>query len=111
MTEDTKTPEAVVVAADVGVPANPAMINWPQDKWGYTSELRKAGLKLAAGIQGQDDKHALALATLATLARHIHARHQADKKAKAERMEWIEKDAQARIARLETYTRKANKDG
>ena len=60
------------------VPSNPKLIEWPLDRHGFTSGLRKEGL-LAAGRIGTDrEKQKLALITLAILTKHIQNRMKAD---------------------------------
>lgn len=61
------------------VSKNPAQVEFPRDEWGMTSELRKVGLRTAAGIRGNDAKLQLFLQTLAILGRHAQARINDDK--------------------------------
>ena len=63
------------------VSTNPAQVRFPQDIWGMTTVLRKAGLQAAASIRGNDAKQRIFLGTLAVLAGHAKARHEDDKAA------------------------------
>lgn len=56
------------------VSPNPALVEFPRDEWGFTSELRKVGLRSAAAIRGDEAKLTLYIQTLATLAQHAQAR-------------------------------------
>jgi len=58
--------------------ANPADLQFPTDTWGFTSDIKKAVLRAASTIRGQDDKHNLMLQTLSVLAAHIVARKPKD---------------------------------
>ena len=58
--------------------SNPAELVFPTDKWGFTSEVKKAILKAAGTVRGQDDKHALLVGTLAVLIQHIKLRKGSD---------------------------------
>lgn len=73
-------PEAEPLAT-APVNSNPALVEFPTDPWGFTSELRKAGLRSAARVKGDPEKQALFLATLRTLALHSQARVADDKAA------------------------------
>lgn len=78
------------------VPANPALVEFPRDEWGFTTELRKAGLQAAQSIRGNDEKHRLFIDTIKVLAQHAIARLEGDAKAVAARVEEIAKrDASA----------------
>lgn len=59
--------------------ANPALLEFPTDKWGFTSGIKKEILKAASTVRGQDDKHDLLVGTLAVLIRHIQLRKASDK--------------------------------
>lgn len=54
------------------------MVEFPRDTWGFTTELRKAGLKAASSVRGNADKQALFIATLRVLAQHATARVKGD---------------------------------
>jgi hypothetical protein len=60
------------------VGTNPATLEFPTDKWGFTSAVKKEILKAAGSVKGQDDKHDLLLATLVILVTHIKARKDKD---------------------------------
>lgn len=69
MSEDTKpTP----------VSGNVALVEFPRDEWGFTSELRAAGLRAASAVRGNAEKQALFVATLRVLAQHAAARLKSD---------------------------------
>ena len=67
------------------VGTNPAALEFPTDRWGFTSGIKKEVLKAASTIKGQDDKEALITAVLAILLQHIRVRHKSDKALQAER--------------------------
>ena len=69
-------PEVLEVA--VAVSANVAGIQWPSDKWGYTSKLRKEFTVAASTVKGQADKQAILLHTLDLMRGHLIARFKAD---------------------------------
>lgn len=71
------------------VASNPAFLNWPQDRWGFTSELRKALLKAASGIQGDKEKHDLVMLTLGIGAKHVMTRFLVDKAYKQKQIDEI----------------------
>lgn len=66
---------------------NPAKVEFPRDKWGFTTALRKYGLKVAGAIRGDEEKLALFLQTLAILAQHAQARQPIDAEAKRRKLE------------------------
>lgn len=76
----------------VNVSANPAEIQFPTDKWGFTSAIRKEVLRTAANVKGQKDKHDLLVATMAVLVAHIQKRLPGDVQRRV--------DAQAAIAKF-----------
>lgn len=61
------------------VPANPALVEWPRDEWGFTSALRQELLRVASAIRGSDEKQKLFLGTLGIAAQHAQARFERDK--------------------------------
>lgn len=67
------------------VGTNPATLEFPTDRWGFTSGIKREVLKAAATIKGQDDKEALITAVLAILLQHIRVRHQSDKELQEDR--------------------------
>ncbi|WP_085352839.1 hypothetical protein [Bradyrhizobium canariense] len=78
------------------VPANPAMVEFPRDEWGFTTELRKAGLQAASRIRGNDEKHKLFIDTIKIIAQHAIARLEGDAAALVAEIEQIaERDASA----------------
>jgi hypothetical protein len=97
MSKDTKAvataPDAPAVAEDTEfqrllkqAAKNPATIEFPRDEWGMTTELRKAGLRGAASIRGNEAKLRVYLATLSILALHAKARLDDDKASNAARL-------------------------
>lgn len=85
------------------VPANPALVEFPRDPWGFTSELRKVGLRAASSIRGNDEKHKLFLDTIRVLAQHALARLEGDAEAVARRIEEVAKQ-DAAIFRRQHWT-------
>jgi hypothetical protein len=78
------------------VPANPALVEFPRDEWGFTTELRKAGLQAAQRIRGNDEKHKLFIDTIKIIAQHAIARLEGDAAALVREIEQIaERDASA----------------
>ena len=60
------------------VPANPALVEFPRDTWGFTTALRKIGLQVAGAIRGDRAKLELFIQTLGILAQHAQARIDGD---------------------------------
>lgn len=79
MTDETNT-----------VSANPALVSFPRDEWGFTSALRKYGLLVAGAIRGDEKKLALYIQTLGILAQHAQARLPSDQAEKARRLADLE---------------------
>lgn len=69
-------------ATENKVPANPAKVEFPRDKWGSTAALRKIGLTVAGKIRGDEHKLTVFLQTLGILAQHAQARCAQDKAAR-----------------------------
>lgn len=67
--------------------ANPAQLEFPTDKWGFTSEIKKSVLKAASTIRGSQDKHDLVIAILAVLIQHIKLRQNPDRELQSERIQ------------------------
>lgn len=59
--------------------ANPATLDFPQDPWGFTSQIKKEVLKAGSTVRGQQDKHDLLIGTLSVLIRHLQLRLPADR--------------------------------
>lgn len=68
------------------VSKNPAQVEFPADVWGMTTELRKAGLRVAGSIRGNEEKLRVYLATLSILGAHAVARVDDDKASNADRL-------------------------
>jgi hypothetical protein len=77
MTKETKETKA----APAPVSGNPALVEFPRDTWGFTSDLRKAGLLAASAVRGSQEKQDLLLATLRVIAQHSLARFDGDAEA------------------------------
>ena len=86
--------------------ANPATLVFPQDKWGFTSALKKEILKAAGSVKGQDDKHDLLLGTLVVLVTHIKARKDKDAADKVKFMRELEQAHKDRLPREQYSTSK-----
>jgi hypothetical protein len=80
---------------------NPALLQFPQDTWGFTTELRKVGTRVASNIRGQEDKHLVYMGTLMVLMAHARARLPVDATA---RMQQI-REVSETMAESERYTR------
>lgn len=57
---------------------NPAELQFPTDRWGFTSGIKKEVLKAASTIRGQQDKTDLVISVLAVLIQHIKLRQSQD---------------------------------
>lgn len=80
------------------VPAHPGKIQWVQDKYGTTSEIKKAGIAMAGKIKGDPERMKTALRTLAIISQHIKARMKADQEHQKARMERLREAEKSRIA-------------
>lgn len=87
MSNEPLTPKRLTVSpiTDDGIKAlianvsdNPAKVEFPTDKWGFTSAIRKEVLKAASNVKGNEEKHNLLLGTLAILCQHIMVRKEGD---------------------------------
>jgi hypothetical protein len=81
------------------VTTNPATLEFPQDRWGFTSDIRKSVLRAASSVKGQDDKHELLISTLAVLITHIKLRKDSDAELRLKRLQEIEDAAMERAPR------------
>lgn len=80
-----------------GVSSNPSRVEFPQDLWGFTSKLRKAGLSTAGSIRGNEEKLKLFMQTLQIIAEHAKARFPVDKQVlERNRLENEKRDAENR---------------
>ncbi len=95
----TNTSADALKALLAKVTDNPATLEFPTDRWGFTSEIKKVVLKRAASVRGQEDKHNLLMATMAILMAHIKARYPKDKEAFALMLADVEAAAQERAPR------------
>jgi hypothetical protein len=91
------------------VGTNPAALQFPQDRWGFTSAIRKEVLKAASAVKGQEDKHNLLLSTLLVLITHIKARKDADAANRQKFHEELEKAHMERLPR-EQYSAPVKKE-
>lgn len=88
-TEVPATPYSEIAALVKAAGANPAALQFPTDKWGFTSQIKTQVLKAASTVKGSDDKHALLVGTLAVLIAHVKARLESDKNEQKLRLERI----------------------
>lgn len=70
----TVEPEEVPERVISGDTPNPTFINWPHDPYGFTSMLRKEGVRAIGRVSGSQEKAEILLATLKCLAQHLNAR-------------------------------------
>lgn len=96
-TEPTSNEQLRKLILDVS--PNPAALVFPTDKWGFTSDIKKAVLRAATVVKGQDDKHDLIMHTLAVLAAHLVARKGVDALFAAGRMDRKQAAADERAPR------------
>lgn len=94
--------EAPAKAANT-VPANPQHINWPTVNQGFTSLMRREGLRSAGRIKDNEAKLEQYLTDLSILAKHAKARYAATVARK-------EREAAARAAALEADRVRAETD-
>lgn len=85
------------------VETNSALVEWPRDTWGFTSELKKVALRAASEIKGQPDKQTLFLAVLQVLKAHVEARYDVDVNWKKSLNEQKASAQQARIQRTRIF--------
>lgn len=69
------------------VSANPTLVEWPSDPHGIASELKKALVKAAGRVNGQDDKMQVIMQTVRIGAGHLKARHAAQKETRTAEIE------------------------
>lgn len=74
---------------------NSSLIVWPRDEWGFTSELKKAIVKIASRVP-TEEKSDLAIATLMVALAHLKKRRAKDARV-AKLM--LDETAKAEIAR------------
>ena len=86
--------------------SNASLLEFPTDKWGFTSGIKKEVLKVASTIRGKDDKHMILVQTMAVLMAHIKGRLTLDKEHEEKRQEQIKKLDAERLPR-ERVTGKA----
>ena len=91
--------------------SNPALLEFPTDKWGFTSGIKKEVLRVASTIRGKDDKHAILVQTMAVLAAHIKGRLQLDKAHAEARAEALAKLEAERLPRERTTGRAIPSEG
>lgn len=94
---DFEAMKALAAAAN----PNPALLQFPQDPWGFTTELRKVGARACAGVRGQDDKHVVLMGTLMVLMAHARVRLKGDAAARMQQIADVENTMQE----AERYTR------
>lgn len=81
------------------VGTNPATLEFPTDKWGFTGRIRREVLLAASQVHGQDDKHDLLIGTLAVLMKHIKVRKDSDAALRAKKFAEAEAARDERIKR------------
>ena len=81
------------------VPTNPAFLEWPTDKHGVTSDLKKHALAAIGKIKGNKERHDLVMFTLGVLAKHAMTRYLADKDYQLEQIKLIQEAADKRPTR------------
>lgn len=54
--------------------SNPGLIEWPFDQYGFTTVLRKEGVRAIGRVNGNPEKAEVLLGTLQVLAQHLKAR-------------------------------------
>jgi hypothetical protein len=91
---------------------NPAKLEFPTDKWGFTSGIKKEVLKAASTVRGQQDKHDLLTATIAVLLQHIKVRLDKDRIAQEQRLAEIDaaRDERAPRERVTATVTASNKE-
>lgn len=80
------------------VSANPALVEFPRDQWGFTTQLRKQGLLVAGAIRGDEAKLQLYIQTLGILAQHAQARIDGDKAERAARLAEVAERGRINVA-------------
>lgn len=60
---------------EAGAPANPTMLDFPADEYGLCVELRKAMVKLAGRLHGDQNKLRTAERNLSLLIGHMYSRY------------------------------------
>lgn len=101
----TADPGADMRALAAKAAVNPALVEFPADPWGFTTELRKAGLKAASNVTGQKDKNVILLGTLMVLMGHVKNRYLLDQAA----FEKLKQDQLDTMEEAEKYTRQFGK--
>jgi hypothetical protein len=71
---DPPTGETVPERVISGAVSNPTFIDWPHDPFGFTSMLRKEGVRAIGRVSGNQEKAEILLGTLQCLAQHLKAR-------------------------------------
>lgn len=99
MSEITTDPLDIIKELVANAGPNAAELKFPTDKWGFTSDVKKAVLRAASSIRGNEQKQMLMIGTLAVLQAHIRARFEPDRELAQKRIEQIEAAAQERNAR------------
>lgn len=101
MTEEIKPVKELTVVQKLmrDVSANPTLVKWPRDQWGFTSAIKKEVLEAAGKVRGNTDKHDLLLATLAVAIAHIQKRQAKDTKAVATSRKFLADTAAGRVPR------------
>ena len=121
MPKNTKEATTVTAREITGAVTNPRDIEWPHDEYGFTTMVRKEGVRAVGRIKADPAKLAVFLDTLRTLAQHAQVKVEdqkvqveADRAAAAARiaveLERAARDAEREADRLERMAAEARKN-
>lgn len=94
LVEKQVEPEWMQLAREVS--DNSAAVKFPTDKWGFTSDLRKALLKAAGGTNGVAAKEELLIGTIMVGLAHIKKRKDKERRLAQQRLEYQAQTAKER---------------
>ncbi len=83
-------PEEAPVASQ-GVPANPALLQWPSDQYGTCSAIKQPLLDCIGGLNGQPEKLEVFLLTMQMATEHALARFENQRSELQASLEWHQK--------------------
>tara|TARA_Y100000296_G_scaffold66371_1_gene78401 strand:+ start:33256 stop:33801 length:546 start_codon:yes stop_codon:yes gene_type:complete len=95
--------ESTTVTDKKSVPSNPMDVEWPQDVAGFSTMLRKEGVRAAGRVNGKKDKLSLLIETLDTLKAHAVSRYKAQKEIEAQADRSAEQRAIREAERAERF--------
>ena len=75
------TPQESPLVEPARVPANPALIEWPRDEWGFCTDLKAALTQAARNVRGNADKRDVFLSIVKIGVQHALSRYDGDKEA------------------------------